>query len=278
MIRQKNKIINLQDDFYHNKKIEKGKRIILKGTKIISILIILVALALVVGRSIEFVKKTSMFNINNLIINGNVYLTFNDIIEIIDIKSGDNIFHVQLREMKNKLELHPRVKSVSLKKELPDKIIININERKPLALLNAQKDINYCLYEIDSEGYIIGEYPHLLTYDLPVITGYLFKNIIPGEKLNNEFFLNILAILSKIENKYYNFKRFIAEINIKKGFKNPSIIIYLNHFNTKVRFGESFTEDKINKLNSLLMVIGDKIYDLEYIDFKHNEAVGKYKI
>lgn len=271
------KYIDKQEDFYQDVRKEKSRKMFYRISKSISIIIILIAVVMVIQRSIIFIKRTNLFNINNLIIKGNIHLTFNDIIEVMDIQSGDNIFHVQLKELKEKLEYHPRVKSVDIKRELPGKIVINIVERKPIVLLNARKDFNYCLYEIDEEGFIIGEYPNIFIHDLPVITGDCIDNAILGEKLTHHSFKKVLTTLAKIEKQYYDFKRYIAEVNINCKEDHALITLYLNYFNVKVEFGENFTVDKLNKLNSLLMVIGKKMDNLEYIDFKYNEAVGKYR-
>jgi len=276
MSKHLDKNIDLQEEYF---KARKKRNIIQKLTiivKIICILIILTALVMIINYSIHFVKKSNTFNIDDLTVEGNKYLTFKDILDIIDIKDHDNIFTISLSKLKKKLELHPRIKSVQVKRDLPDKIIITIEERKALVLLNIKKEIGHCLYEIDSEGIVIGEYPNISNYDRPVITGFELENVFLGERLNNGSLLNILQVLSVIEEKYYNFARYIAEVHVNDLFKKPDIIVYLNHFNTKVLFGENFNEDKLNKLNSLLMVIGRKITDLEYINFKYDEAIGKY--
>ena len=270
------KNMDLQEDYFENKNKELNKQRFVLISKIISVLIILIAVFMIINHSINFARKTNMFNIDNLVIKGNIYLSFNDIIDIIDLKKGDNMFNISLGKLKQALEFHPRIEHVFIKRELPNKIIITLNERKPLVLLNLKKEIGHCLYEIDKNGFIIGEHPYISNYDLPVVTGMEFNNAVPGGQLNDKVFLRILKVLSGIEDKYYDFRRYVAEINIRKAFKNSDITLYLNHYNTRVFFGENFTEDKLRKLNSLLMVIGERISDLEYINFKYDEAIGKY--
>ena len=41
--------------------------------------------------------------------------------------------------------------------------------------------------------------------------------------------------------------------------------------------GKNININKFFKLNALLMVLGDKLDKIEYIDFKYNDAVGKFK-
>ncbi len=274
------KNMDLQEDYFKDKKMELNKQRFVLVSKIISILIILIAVFMIINHSINFVRRTNMFNIDNLVIKGNIYLNFNDIIDIIDLKAGDNMFNISLGKLKQTLELHPRIEHVFIKRELPNKIIITLKERKPLVLLNLKKEIGHCLYEIDKNGFIIGEHPHISNYDLPVVTGMEFNNTVPGEQLNDATLRKILHALANTENKYYDFRRYVAEINIKKVFKNFDVTLYLNYYNTRVLFGENFSEDKLKKLNELLITIKEKtkkkISDLEYINFKYDEAIGKY--
>ncbi len=271
-----NKSITAQNDFYKTQKTELFKTRCIKGIKILCVLIILFAVFLIISRSMVFIKKINIFSIDNLIVKGNTYLSFNDIAVIMNIKPGDNIFKINLKSLKKKLESHPRVKIVYVKRELPDKVIIDIVERTPLVLLNCKSGLSHWLYEVDKNGYVIGEYPNIYNYDLPVLTGDEFGEVFLGEQLTDITVLNILKTLSGMEKKYYDFKRIMAEIHVSIELKTPDITVYLDLFNTKVLFGEKFTEDKLNKLNSLLMVLGEKVSRLEYIDFKHDEAIGKY--
>jgi hypothetical protein len=41
--------------------------------------------------------------------------------------------------------------------------------------------------------------------------------------------------------------------------------------------GKEINLVKFFKLNALLMALGNKLYDIEYIDFKYNDAVGKFR-
>lgn len=245
----------------------------------ISLAIIFFALILITIRSTEFIKKNNTFSIHNIVLKENELIQLDDVITILDLKnSRKNIFQIRLQEAKNKLLAHPRIKSVVLQRQLPHTLIIEIKERKSLVLMNSKTDFGNSLYELDETGCVLGQDPYIDNYDLPIITYHQKNDIIVGEKITNKFLIKILDTLYHMNQKIYNFNRLIAEIHVTQGEQETNVIMYLNNFNIKVLLGNEFTENKLKKINSLLIVLGSKIKDLEYIDFKYNEAVSKYKI
>ncbi len=241
--------------------------------------IILFALILVIVRSTEFIKKNNTFSIHNIVLKGNEVIQLEDIITILDLKdSQKNIFQMRLQEAKNKLLAHPRIKLAVLERQLPHTLIIEVKERKSLVLINSKTDFGNSLYELDETGRVIGQDPYIYNYDLPIITYNQRNDLMVGEKITNKFLFQILDTLYHMNQKIYNFNRLIAEIHVTQGERETDIIMYLNNFNIKVLLGKEFTENKLKKINSLLIVLGAKVKDLEYIDFKYNEAVSKYKI
>ena len=271
------KALVIQKEFYNKKKFNQIKQNLKKGVKLLSIIILIVTVILVIIKSITFIKQINIFNISNVEVTGNKVLSFKDVVDILDLSSTNNIFQISINKLKNKLELHPRIKTVKIKRILPDKLIINIEERDPVALINIKKDLGNNIYEIDAEGKLIGEEPHIQGYDLPIITDYQVKDVILGDKVTNNSVISVLNSLKKINSEIYNFNKIIAEININEEIDERSITLYLDLYNIKVIFGKQFTEDKLYKLNSFLLACKDKLNQIEYIDYKYNEIVSKYK-
>ncbi len=68
--------------------------------------------------------------------------------------SSQSIFLANLREMeKSLLENFPQLKEVKIKRKLPNKILIEVKERKPIAIFCFKKNQNCAL--IDKEGKVI---------------------------------------------------------------------------------------------------------------------------
>ncbi len=261
---------------------EKFKQIKMKKrlynlSRIVAISVIIFALILLMQRIMLFLKSTHIFGINNIVIEGNKILTTNEILQAGELINIKNIFEVNLKELEKKLELHPRIKYVSVKRKLPNILLISIKERNPIALVNVKEEILYKLYEVDKEGYVIGGGDRISNFDLPVITGITSEKIILGEKINDKNLIKILDILAKVNKKIYNFGRLIAELHIDNSTGGAELTIILNEKNIPVFFGNKILLEKFLKLNSFITVVFKQLNTIEYIDFKYNDIVIKWK-
>ena len=77
------------------------------------------------------------FNIKYIDVAGNTKVTQASLTEKSTVAYGENIFKVNIKKGKKQIENIPYVESVKIKRKLPDIVIIEINERKPVAALIA---------------------------------------------------------------------------------------------------------------------------------------------
>jgi cell division protein FtsQ len=78
-----------------------------------------------------------------------------------------NILSLNLRDVKKKLEAIPWIKAVQLRRELPNKLSILVEEREPLSLVLFSRG----LYFLDAEGVPFKKADRQETASLPVVTG-----------------------------------------------------------------------------------------------------------
>lgn len=95
---------------------------------------------------------TEIFQVDKISVLGSKTVDIDAIIRVSGIRIGDNIFKVSRHAVKNRIEGTPpylKVESVTLK--MPDKVIIRVKERTPLAVIPyLSSDI-----VIDAEGFVL---------------------------------------------------------------------------------------------------------------------------
>lgn len=107
-----------------------------------------------------------------------------EMIALSGLSTGENLFGLDLQAAGLRLKQDPRIKAVFLRKHWPDRIHIQVTERKPLALLHLDR-----LYGVDADGAFI---PLSMTQqlpDLPVITGLtpeVLTRVLPVRKTATE--------------------------------------------------------------------------------------------
>jgi cell division protein FtsQ len=74
-------------------------------------------------------------NIEEVIIKGNNYLSENEIFAKSQIKLGKNIFKLDLNKVINSLKEEPWIRELEVKRVIPKKIIISLEERKAAAIV-----------------------------------------------------------------------------------------------------------------------------------------------
>lgn len=109
-----------------------------------------------------------MFALRNIEIRGLNELTEKDICDLANLKTAQNILTVNLEGTIRKIQANPWVMEVSIGRILPDRLNIEIKERRALALL--KKDDAFFL--LDQDGSAFKELGQTDDADLPVINGW----------------------------------------------------------------------------------------------------------
>lgn len=115
----------------------------------------------------DYVFKGGYFTIHGVAVNGVVTLKREDVLSLSGIQEGGNTFRLDLEEIAKRISSNPWVEEASVRRELPEGIVVDIKEREPFA----KAVVGDKLYLIDPKGYVMArveshEYKHL-----PVIGG-----------------------------------------------------------------------------------------------------------
>jgi cell division protein FtsQ len=204
--------------------------------------------------------KTNYFLINDIIVKNNYELTDEKVIGYSGIQVKENIFQLKLSRAEENLKKHPYIKEVTIRRKLPNKIIIEIEERKKLA------SILYMgiYFEIDEDGVVLETYSN--PPDVYIIEGFEFESFIEGDKLkvkNTNDFKKALDIC-----KFIN--RSSTDIRPSIFYNNGKFDLYFNN-GIKVKLGKG--DNLAKKIKILLNIIDDlksKNINSGLIDLSHN--------
>lgn len=113
------------------------------------------------------------------------------------VKIGDNLFRVDLAEVKRNLEMAPMVQSVSIERILPHTLRVAVNERVPVAQVNVPGlrpggGVQINVFQLDADGFVILPLDardraiplNQQTDQLPVIAGLEPTQLQPGRKID----------------------------------------------------------------------------------------------
>jgi len=209
---------------------------------------------IIVTIAFYFFIQSSFFNVANVEIRNNHFLSSGEIKQLADIPLGINIFKVNDVQVKQNISLHPMVKNVELKRQLPDTLVITVEERQPVILIPSEKGF----LEFDESGVFLRKISTISQVSLPVLTGVkIDQDISPGQVLVNENLAKALEFVSNVPKEQRNL---LMEIEIKDG----QYIVYTPQ-GIQVRFGNQ--EDLPQKIAILEEIIKSGELENKIVDY-----------
>ena len=129
--------------------------------------------------AIVFIFVSGAFNIVEIVVENNATISSEQIISFSGIEKGTNLFAISKREIKNKLKENSYINDVEVKRVLPNKIKLVVEERKVEYVLPLANSFVY----IDRQGFVL-EISNVKP-EVPIILGFTtdLSNIKPNDRL-----------------------------------------------------------------------------------------------
>lgn len=224
-------------------KMSKKQRQILKKKKRIKLMLKFTALLIIIIAGIIFALVSPIFNIKEINVSNNNQINTETIISLSQLNLGQNIFKFNKNKVNKNIKTNAYIESVEIKRKLPNKVQIQIEERKQeynVEFLNGYAYIN-------NQGYILQISEE--KQDLPTIQGISTpdEQIVEGNRLNSED-LEKLEVIIQIMNicKNYELDSKITNIDIST---KDEYTLYLEEEKKTIYLG-----DKSNLSNKMLYV------------------------
>jgi cell division protein FtsQ len=114
-----------------------------------------------------FTISSSYFQIKEIIVNGCKEITEKEILSYAAIKPSQNLLAINLGTITRRIESNPWVKEVSIGREFPNRLIINLQERTAVALVKRDNGFNL----LDVDGVVFKKHEKNDEVDIPVLNG-----------------------------------------------------------------------------------------------------------
>ena len=210
--------------------------------------------------------NSSFFNVSSIVIQGNKYMSNEEIYAVAKIPENSNIFRLGITEVKERLSRDLRIAQVEISRKFPNTIVVTINERKPLAYVAS----SYGFVELDKQGIVLAAYKNLKKVRVPMITGVRLENGYIADQVQNQSIINILSFLAYFDEETLNQ---LSEININAG----QIFAYTNN-SIQIRIGSAERLlEKAKLTQDMLKEIHDRNLVVEYIDLNYSSPFIKFK-
>lgn len=133
---------------------------------------LLAVLLVVTGlRGYQALENSGAFQVRQITVQGCRTVREEQVLALADIRQGMPLLGFNLPETEQRIRSHPWIDQVSIRRSWPDSLHIQVQERRPLALVNREGSGSQSLYYVDQSGKIFAPVESGQDIDFPVITG-----------------------------------------------------------------------------------------------------------
>jgi len=219
---------------------------------IIAILIIVPALLLGGSYLLKNRVYSQRFIIKEIIVEGNEFVSGEKILAASGAMKGADLYNFDIYSAKFRIEKIPQILTASVRRKLPDTIMIQVVERSARAIVKL--DVNGLSVCVDPEGVLLPNEASGGLDDITVIYGVEIAEPKTGRRINDGSLITALTILKLHDNSglrnQVNVEILVMEKNgeicIHEREKAPSRRLY------KVSLGKENFEQRLANLSEIL--------------------------
>lgn len=233
----------------------------------VCVLILISISAYYIGKQI--LLKSTVFCIKEINVINNRFTPVEKICSLSKIERGNNIFSVDLVEVKKRIQSYFIIRDVTIKRHLPDQIIIKVYERFPVSSIF----VNNTPFLIDEDGVIIGNNSSFKATALPTIRGCSLTTISIGQKL-----------ISPVIDKAIDLVMFCRESSLRDyivitsiDISNPRNIRLKTADDTLINIGDSDFEERVSRLIAIYKDTSKKDLRNDSIDLRYDSVPVTFK-
>ena len=221
--------------------------------------ILLIIFAIIVAIILIFISGA--FDIDEIIVEGNSFITNDQIISFSGIVMNSNIFYKKKKDVYNRVKENPYIQDIQIKKLFPNKIKLIIHEREKKYRIEIASGNIY----IDEQGFVLEISNSISTVPMLLGVSTDLTNTRPNDRLNDEDLkkLNMAMKIIDIANSN-DFSNLITRIDISDPsnytiyLDTVSKIAYLgdgNDLNTKMLYVKAIVKANEGKSGEIVLNI-----------------------
>jgi cell division protein FtsQ len=186
-----------------------------------------------------------------------------EILDLANIKLHSNMLMLRSGTIASQVRVHPWVEQVRIQKRLPDKVRIEVVERKPVAIICDKE-----MFGIDEEGYLLPGIRMEVVKELPVIT--VNNSMVAGypDRITSSAMKNAIFVIKYFKTHDPMFLKEISELNI---VTQDNLLLYTLHEGTEIRLGNDNLPERLAKLQQVWQIVRQQQLVEEYIDLRFDK-------
>ncbi|HEX3015491.1 MAG TPA: FtsQ-type POTRA domain-containing protein [Desulfobacteria bacterium] len=223
----------------------------------------IISITLLAALAVLGALRSPMFNVQQVVVEGNRLVSEQDILDLANVGLGTNIFRVPTASIAQNVALHPLIKSVNVSRRLPSTLVISVTERQPVAMVPVQNGFVI----VDEQGVFLQRSDTWPKNAVPIISGVKIPNNLDlGKQIQGASLQEGLKIVAGLPKQLY------AQVGEVYAGNQDMLAMYTRD-GLEVRLG--LAEDLNQKFSVLRQFLDDKDYQAYRTGFYVDLSSGK---
>lgn len=209
----------------------------------------------------DFIVNNAYFSVREIQVRGGDKVSGNQIVAIAGLKQGMNIWRVDPAAIEKKVAKHPWVRRVLVRREFPRRIVIDVEERVPKAIVALRK-----LYYVDADGVLFKEVAAGENVKFPLLTGLRPEDIMASDPVTRKRIREALHLGDLMAQRSHS----LSEIH----FEAPDrVTVFTTRFPVALHMGWGDWEEKLGRMERLLLLWHGHEQRLSSLDMSFRDQV-----
>lgn len=184
------------------------------------------------------------------------------ILEASGIVHGQNLWRIDPERVRGRLEELPEIRRADVIRELPNRVAIVVEERRPFTLVHAAK-----LHWLDEEGRVLGDETRAVNTEVPVISGLSEEELVTMRTSPGPRARAAIALIRALLRTGSALASEISEIDMSRA-EGP--VLYTVD-GVEVRLGTEEWDERLARLEGVLAQVASQ--DVNGVDLRFRDQV-----
>ena len=184
------------------------------------------------------------------------------ILEVSGIVHGANLWRIDPQHVRARLEELPEIRRADVVRELPNRVSIVVEERRPFTLVHDGR-----LHWLDEEGRVLGEERHAVAPEVPVISGLSEDELASMRSAPGPRARQAITLIRALLRTGSTLASEISEIDMSR----PEGPVLYTVDGVEVRLGTEEWEERLARLEGVLAQVATQ--DVNGVDLRFRDQV-----
>ena len=204
------------------------------------------------------------FAVKDVDVRGAHLVSTDRILEAAQIPRGRSVFLLDPQRIARQVEALPEVQRAEVVRELPNRVTVVVEERKPFTLVHAGR-----LHWIDESGHVLGREAQAVTPPTPVISGLSEAELLSVGAAPNGKARDALRLIRALLRSGSALASEISEIDM--GYGDGPVLYTVN--GVEVRLGAEDWEERLARLEGVLAQQTARDAHIRTVDLRFRDQV-----